>query len=146
MWQRMIANCYDAKSTSYHLYGAQGVAVCRRWRESAGTFVADVGERPTPRHRLELLNKKRGFRPGNVRWVTAKEQRLHRRTTTLIEHDGMQRTIAQWCEHLGISHQAMAQRLAKCRELGAHLAEAVATPAGERMPCMARKMAARRRG
>jgi hypothetical protein len=39
------------------------------WSNNFEVFFADVGERPSPDHRFERIDKGGGFIPGNVAWV-----------------------------------------------------------------------------
>jgi hypothetical protein len=53
-----------------------------------------------------------------------------------IEYAGKRLRVQEWAELLGMSNQALRLRLQRCRELGADLSEAVATPARVKMPCV----------
>jgi len=48
-----------------------------RWRRFEN-FLADMGERP-PRKSLDRIKNSQGYRPGNCRWATAKQQAANRR-------------------------------------------------------------------
>ena len=68
-----------AKKTSEYmalsnaLYGS-ATPVCKRWRNSFSAFLADLGVKPSPAHRLTRLDKAKGFSPANCTW--AKDARL----------------------------------------------------------------------
>lgn len=47
-------------------------AVCPRWRDIA-SFVADMGPRPSPFHRLARIDRNRGYEPGNCIWRARKQ-------------------------------------------------------------------------
>ena len=38
-WQLMLARCYCQTHHKYRLYGARGITVCARWRESFVNFM-----------------------------------------------------------------------------------------------------------
>ena len=40
-WWHMMQRCYAPEDSNYHLYGAEGVSVCKRWHQVAN-YVADV--------------------------------------------------------------------------------------------------------
>ena len=42
-WRCMKNRCYNPDSDSYKYYGALGVTVCRRWRNSFTNFLKDMG-------------------------------------------------------------------------------------------------------
>jgi hypothetical protein len=33
-WSSMMKRCYNPNNNRYHIYGARGITVCDRWRES----------------------------------------------------------------------------------------------------------------
>ena len=71
IWHSMRSRCYNEKHTAYRHYGAKGVTVCRRWRQSFEAFLADVGPRPSARHYLDRFpNASGNYEPGNCRWFT----------------------------------------------------------------------------
>jgi hypothetical protein len=48
--------------------GESAPKVCARWRDDFEAFLEDVGKRPSQKHRLARIDKKRDFEPGNVEW------------------------------------------------------------------------------
>lgn len=78
-WNAMLQRCHNPKNRSFKNYGARGITVCERWRESFDAFLADVGPRPSPDLSLDREHNDCGYEPGNVRWATRFEQRANRR-------------------------------------------------------------------
>lgn len=80
VWKTMIARCYNKKNNRYHLYGARGIRVCKRWLESFEAFLEDVGRRPAPKLSIDRYPDTNGnYEPSNVRWATASQQNKNRR-------------------------------------------------------------------
>lgn len=77
-WDSMRARCYKPHNISYKYYGALGVVVCERWKDSFDNFLADMGERPKDRS-LDRINPEGNYEPGNCRWATSKEQAANKR-------------------------------------------------------------------
>jgi hypothetical protein len=77
-YSRMIARCYDESHQAYMYYGAEGVTVCERWRESFAAFVEDIGERPLGMT-LDRIDGSKPYEPENVRWETHSQQMRNRR-------------------------------------------------------------------
>lgn len=76
-WSSMRKRCrLSGRCKAYRYY--VGISVCERWA-SFSLFLADVGQRPSPKHTLDRYPDRRGnYEPGNVRWATHKEQQNNR--------------------------------------------------------------------
>lgn len=117
VWRGMLARCHDPKDISYSNYGARGIAVCDRWRNSFDLFLEDVGQRPAcngkghPEFTLDRIDNSQGYEPGNVRWVTWEEQHNNRRSNKLITHEGRTQTLAKWAKETGIGRATISYRL-----------------------------------
>ena len=79
IWQAMLQRCYNKSRSDYPRYGGRGIRVCKRWRESFSAFLADIGERPHGKSLDRYPDNNGDYKPGNVRWATAKQQRHNRR-------------------------------------------------------------------
>ena len=110
VWQNMINRCYNPKVKEYRFYGARGITVCRKWRESFSEFLADVGEAP-PNTQLDRENNNRGYEPGNVRWTDKLTQANNTRSNRFIVLDGRRLTVAQWSRETGILSGTISARL-----------------------------------
>ena len=78
IWQGMVQRCCNENSKDYPRYGGRGITVCVEWRNSFEAFRAYVGERPAGMT-LDRIDNDRGYKPGNVRWATPKQQQANRR-------------------------------------------------------------------
>jgi hypothetical protein len=111
-WEAMISRCCNPKHRSYHRYGAVGVSVCERWRESFSAFLEDMGQRPSRAFSLDRFpNRSGNYEPGNVRWATASEQNRNKDSARLLTLNGVTKCAAQWSDDLGISREALYNRL-----------------------------------
>lgn len=79
VWCALVRRCTDPKSADWPDYGGRGITVCDRWRTDFAAFLADMGERPSPKHSIDRIKNDRGYEPGNCRWATGSEQALNRR-------------------------------------------------------------------
>ncbi len=77
-WQAMLSRCFNPNTNRYKHYGARGISVCQRWRESFPAFLSDMGERPAGRS-LDRIDTDGNYEPGNCRWATKIEQRANQR-------------------------------------------------------------------
>jgi hypothetical protein len=69
----MISRCHNSTHAAFKNYGARGIAVCERWRNSFENFFADMGPRPTGLS-IDRIDNDRGYEPDNCRWATSEEQ------------------------------------------------------------------------
>ena len=86
LWRAMLARCYLPKNKRYDRYGARGIVVCDRWRNSFDAFLADMGE-PPPGLTLERRDNDGNYEPGNCIWATRTAQARNRASTKLTASD-----------------------------------------------------------
>ena len=77
-WAGMIARCTQKNHAAWKYYGGRGIRVCERWLDFQ-TFLANMGEPPTPKHSIDRIHNDGNYEPGNCRWATAVEQIKNRR-------------------------------------------------------------------
>jgi len=76
-WQGIKARCHCPTDRGYYKYGARGIVVCDRWRNSFAAFLRDMGERP-PGKSIDRIDGRGNYEPGNCRWATVEEQNENR--------------------------------------------------------------------
>lgn len=95
-WATMMQRCHNPKNTNYHKYGARGIKVCQRWRDSFMAFYEDMGERPDGMT-LDRKNNSKGYTKENCRWSTVSVQNVNRRTYKSASGvTGVQRHGLKW--------------------------------------------------
>jgi hypothetical protein len=111
IWRSMLIRC-DKNHKNY-----EHVRVCRHWCKYEN-FVADMGERPTPKHTLDRWPNPFGnYEPTNCRWATWSQQHRNKRATKLFSDGKREGCIAQWSKWLGLSRPLLRYRWTKCGTL-----------------------------
>ena len=112
-WNNMLERCYTTTHQEYTAYGGRGITVCQQWREAFVYFLADMGQRPTPKHRLGRRDPHGPYTPENTCWMTASEQSRHKRNTVMLTHNGERMCLTDWAIKLGVPRGRLFQRLRK---------------------------------
>ena len=119
----MIRRCENPNDNRYRYYGAKGVKVCSRWRNSFQRFLSDVGKIPKGKT-LDRKETGGNYEPGNVRWADKVQQANNKTNNRVLELDGRRMTLAQWGVESGIHPFTIHCRLKR----GWTLARAIAKP------------------
>jgi hypothetical protein len=114
IWASMKSRCHGSpKLKQFKHYGGRGITVCPAWLGEGGfeRFVADMGPRPSPKHSVDRIDNDGPYSPDNCRWATKREQARNTRRNVWLEHGGRRMLATDWAKELGISRQALEQRI-----------------------------------
>ena len=110
-WQNMIWRCYRKEHASYKYYGDRGITVCDEWQKFEPFYKWALANGYKNNLTIDRVNVNGNYEPSNCRWATPKQQANNKRTSRKITFNGETKTISEWAEILGISSQAMTERL-----------------------------------
>lgn len=110
VWRGMLTRCNPANG--HKDYGGRGISVCSRWH-AFWSFYDDMGPRPSGKHSIDRIDTNGNYEPINCRWATIQQQSRNKRSTIMVEYDGRTMCATDWAGQLGISKQAMHQRIKK---------------------------------
>lgn len=112
VWHAMVVRCHKPGASSYNEYGARGIAVCERWRNSLQAFIDDMGLPPTKRHSIDRYPNGNGnYEPGNCRWATPAEQCRNTSRNVWITFNGKTQCMRDWSIELGVNYNCIIGRL-----------------------------------
>lgn len=136
-WAEMKRRCKSTHRKTAERYYHRKIIVCEWWDSKFENFYMDMGEKPSSRHSLDRINNDMNYSCGhcseclengweaNCRWATYKEQCNNKGNNRIIEVNGEILNLSQWAEKIGITVQALNQRINK---LGWTLEQALNTP------------------
>lgn len=111
IWRSMIRRCEAPNDISYPRYGAIGIRVCKRWRNSFEAFFEDMGERPSKEYQIERKNNNGDYKPSNCYWATRSEQARNRCNSKWLTFRGEKKLLIEWAEELGFNTGQIWNRL-----------------------------------
>lgn len=79
-WQGAKRRCFDKTCNVYEHYGARGVTMCDKWKNSFEEFYKDMGPKPSAKHSIDRINNDGNYEPSNCKWSTQSEQRRNARS------------------------------------------------------------------
>lgn len=87
VWSQMKQRCHLTTAKNYRWYGARGIQVCERWRNSFEAFVDDMGERPDG-YWIDRIDSDGDYEPDNCRWANTHEQARNKRNNVWVKFEG----------------------------------------------------------
>lgn len=127
-WSQMLRRCLNSEDKSYPSYGGRGIKVCERWLDF-DNFLDDMGNKPSLLHSIDRIKNDGNYEPSNCRWATVREQARNRRTSRMLELNGVSKCVAEWSEITGISSPAI---FARIHGMGWPVEKALTTPISTR--------------
>ncbi len=110
-WMSMRARCHRPNHHNYPNYGARGIYVCDRWRDSFKNFLEDMGERPSLKHTIERVDNDGPYSPKNCIWILSSLQPRNTRHCRMVSYQGETHCLAEWSEITGILYTTIQGRL-----------------------------------
>lgn len=69
IYMGILERCYNTKRRDYLFYGAIGITVSDRWKESFENFIEDMGTIPSQEHTIERVDVNKNYCKENCIWV-----------------------------------------------------------------------------
>lgn len=124
VWQAMLLRCHKTTCKDFKRYGARGISVCERWRNSFENFIDDMGYRLAKNYSLDRIDNNGNYEPGNCRWTTPTIQGNNKRSNRILVFNGEAKTVAEWSRHLKMPIKMLYDRVSQ----GWVASDALSTP------------------
>lgn len=111
IWKGMLDRCLCPAARDFKHYGARGIAVCARWRNSFPTFWEDMSTGYADGLTLERKNVNGPYSKRNCRWASNREQQANKRTTRFVMYQGERMHLAELCRRVPFSRCMLTIRL-----------------------------------
>lgn len=114
-WCAIHQRCNNPKYPRYARYGGRGITVDPRWNVFEN-FLADMGQRPSPKHSIERRDNNGPYAPENCVWATNRQQannRGGRKANVLLTYAGETLNVTQWAARTGLSGNQIRNRIRK---------------------------------
>lgn len=121
-WAKMNERVRNRNCKDYPDYGGRGISITPRWL-AFENFYEDMGEKPSPKHSLDRIDVDGNYCPENCRWATPIEQANNKRSTIKVDVDGVQMTLRDLSEKIGVNPKTLRKRLQKGKDLDYVLSE-----------------------
>jgi hypothetical protein len=107
----MLERCENPQHPGYKDYGGRGITVCEEWHRFFPFYSWSLSNGYAEKLTIDRIDNGKGYNPNNCRWITQKKNSRNRRNNHLISWGGESLCISEWAERLGISPQALVDRL-----------------------------------
>jgi hypothetical protein len=122
-WTSMLQRCNNKNHIAFNNYGGRGISVCERWQKSFLNFLNDMGPRPSIEYSIERIDNNGNYEPKNSKWATEQEQKLNRRDSRIINHNGLSKNLSVWASEYNIPFDVLSKRLAAGWDMGRALTQ-----------------------
>lgn len=110
-WKNMLARCENPHCPGYEGYGGRGITVCDEWHAFYPFYSWSLLNGYADDLTIDRIDNNKGYSPDNCRWVSQKRNSRNRRNNRVITFNGESLCMAEWAERLGITFQALDDRL-----------------------------------
>ncbi len=112
VWNSMKQRCNNPRDKAYKNYGSRGIKVCESWSKDYLAFrkwALSSGYKQGLW--LDRIDNEKGYCPENCRWTSPGLQARNKRTTVMVEIDGVSKCITDWSAYSGVPACTIARRM-----------------------------------
>lgn len=102
-WDAMKGRCENPNREKYKDYGGRGIKVCEEWKEASNFVLWALSHGYEHGLQIDRIDNDGDYCPENCRFVTPKENSRNKRNSKWLTVNGETKTVAEWCELLGLN-------------------------------------------
>lgn len=111
VWCHIHERCERFKHTHFKDYGGRGINVCEEWSEFLPFKAWALSSGYVEGLTIDRIDYDKGYEPLNCRWVDMKAQQNNKRSNRIITYKGVDYTLTQLAEKVGINKTTLKERL-----------------------------------
>jgi hypothetical protein len=111
IWQGMKQRCFDKNVKEYRRYGAKGITVCNEWMRFENFYQWAMLNGYTDNLSIDRIDGRKNYEPLNCRWVSQKKQNRNKLNNRILELDGVEKCVGEWCEIYNLPMSTVINRL-----------------------------------
>lgn len=110
-WVMMKQRCYNSNNKDYYNYGARGIKVCDKWRNSYLNFHNwAYANGYNDMLSIDRIDVNGDYEPDNCRWVDKNIQANNKSCTIYIDYKGKRVTLTELSGITGIKRETLEMR------------------------------------
>lgn len=111
IWQGIKGRCLrENEQSNYRYYGARGIKVCDRWKNSFENFWEDMKDGYTDQMTIERIDVNSDYTKSNCKWIKSCEQKFNKTSNSLITINGITKTTIEWAQEHNINAKKLYSR------------------------------------
>lgn len=112
VYHSMKKRCSNANSTRYKDYGGRGITVCDEWLQGFDAFAEWALSNGYDKNlTIERIDNDGNYSPQNCTWTSNTRQSYNKRTTIMVEYNGENKCLMEWCNVLSLPYDATHHRI-----------------------------------
>lgn len=105
IWRGIISRCEQITHISYPNYGGRGINICDEWRGDFSAFRSWANKNGySDSKSIDRIDPNGNYVPSNCRWIPIRLQGRNKRNTIMINHNGIDITLIELSEKLGVPY------------------------------------------
>ncbi len=120
IWQGIKQRCFNPNNKSYWNYGGRGITMFPAWVEDFQAFydyVSQLEHFSDDGYTLDRINNNGNYEPNNLRWADKNTQDRNRRTSVIVEHQGVKMCLKDFAKVSGVNYVTLRSRYRRGQDL-----------------------------